>query len=187
MLNNDHLTHLADNAVRLFNDARFLSEAGRHASAFALTVLSLEEVGKLILDRWSISAEVKHTKGETAHRRKQRAALSLLVAKDMEHRFWLLAEGGKIDELSKDKAANDLMGGSAFQAHSATASGALEKAKHLAPYRDHWSEPTGLSAEHFAVDDVKAILSIMQAVLPAVAEHRLRLLGRTIYESDAEA
>jgi AbiV family abortive infection protein len=45
-------TKLADNARRLFQDARLLYENGRYASSTALSILSIEEVGKYHVNRW---------------------------------------------------------------------------------------------------------------------------------------
>jgi len=40
------------NARRLFKDAELLMDHRRYASAFALAVLSLEEIGKALLKHW---------------------------------------------------------------------------------------------------------------------------------------
>jgi AbiV family abortive infection protein len=42
------------NAKHLFRDAVLLNDKGRHASAFALAVLGLVEIGKAILRRWGL-------------------------------------------------------------------------------------------------------------------------------------
>jgi hypothetical protein len=65
------------NAKRLLRDAHLLSDHGRHASAFALAVLGLEEIGKVILRVWDLS---DHASG---HLYKQLAVSSLLMVDAM--------------------------------------------------------------------------------------------------------
>jgi AbiV family abortive infection protein len=43
---------MKSNAARLLRDAKLLNDNERHASAFALGVLGLEEIGKAILRLW---------------------------------------------------------------------------------------------------------------------------------------
>ena len=52
-MNDDRNARIVDNAKRLLGDAELLDDNGRYASAFALAVLSLEEIGKVILGRWT--------------------------------------------------------------------------------------------------------------------------------------
>jgi len=72
---------IIDNARRLAADARLLSENERFASAFALAVLGLEEVGKLLFRRWQSDEEFcKLTKKYSAHRIKQAIVSSIYLA-----------------------------------------------------------------------------------------------------------
>jgi hypothetical protein len=50
----DDLSRIKRNAKRLLRDAKLLSDNERHASAFALAVLGLEEIGKSILRQWNL-------------------------------------------------------------------------------------------------------------------------------------
>jgi len=50
----DDLSRIRRNAKRLLRDAKLLSDNKRYASAFALAVLGLEEIGKVILKRWGL-------------------------------------------------------------------------------------------------------------------------------------
>ena len=70
----DDLSRIRRNAKRLLRDAKLLSDNKRYASAFALAVLGLEEIGKSILRQWSLS---NYSSG---HLNKQLAVSSLLVA-----------------------------------------------------------------------------------------------------------
>ena len=51
----DDLSRIRRNAKRLLRDAKLLSDNKRYASAFALAVLGLEEIGKSILRQWNLS------------------------------------------------------------------------------------------------------------------------------------
>jgi hypothetical protein len=64
------------NAKRLLDDAALLKKEGRHDSAFALSVLGLEEIGKAILRLWDLS---DHLPGYLYHLCKQLAVSSLLM------------------------------------------------------------------------------------------------------------
>jgi AbiV family abortive infection protein len=48
----DERTLIMANAARLLADAKLLVDHTRFASAFALAVLGVEEIGKVILDIW---------------------------------------------------------------------------------------------------------------------------------------
>jgi AbiV len=69
----DDLSRIRRNAKRLLRDAVLLTDNKRHASAFALAVLGLEEIGKVILKRWGLS-------NNSGHLNKQLAVSSLLMA-----------------------------------------------------------------------------------------------------------
>jgi AbiV len=70
----DDLSRIRRNAKRLLRDAKLLSDNKRHASAFALAVLGLEEIGKSILRLWDLSDY------SSGHLHKQLAVSSLLMA-----------------------------------------------------------------------------------------------------------
>jgi AbiV len=69
----DDLSRIKRNAKRLLHDAKLLSDNKRYASAFALAVLGLEEIGKVILRLWDLSDY------STGHLHKQLAVSSLLI------------------------------------------------------------------------------------------------------------
>jgi AbiV family abortive infection protein len=89
------------NANRLLWDAKLLTDHARFASAFALAVLGLEEIGKVILDIWgSDQALSKPVIRRTAHVRKQAAIGSLLLALFAVDKFGDLdADGPVTDDL----------------------------------------------------------------------------------------
>src|ERR1700722_19990855 len=62
------------NAKRLLRDAVLLKDHERYASAYALAILGLEEIGKVILKRWG-----EPDKERRWHLNKQMAVASLLI------------------------------------------------------------------------------------------------------------
>jgi AbiV family abortive infection protein len=77
-------TAIIANAARLLKDAKLLLDHGRYASAFALAILALEEIGKVVLDLWGRpEASPKPSKRPSAHVRKQAAVSSLLLAESV--------------------------------------------------------------------------------------------------------
>jgi AbiV family abortive infection protein len=54
---------IVSNAARLLRDAKLLVDNERYASAFALSVLALEEIGKVVLELWGASQPV-HKSGK---------------------------------------------------------------------------------------------------------------------------
>jgi AbiV family abortive infection protein len=71
----DDLSRIRRNAKRLLRDAKLLRDNKRYASAFALAVLGLEEIGKVILKRWGLPGN----EGRSWHLNKQLAVSSLLM------------------------------------------------------------------------------------------------------------
>jgi len=67
-------TRIIENAARLLSDAQFLADSSRYASAFALAVLGVEEIGKAILKAWSAIEPLPKTKvWRSLHLEKQTA------------------------------------------------------------------------------------------------------------------
>jgi hypothetical protein len=69
------------NATRLLNDARILVAHRSFASAFALAVLAVEEIGKALIEHWSEDAPLGKAKSASLHIQKQMAVSSLLVGR----------------------------------------------------------------------------------------------------------
>jgi AbiV family abortive infection protein len=78
----DKGTAIVANAARLLSDAKLLKDHERHVSAFALAVLALEEIGKLLLKLWGVTERKGYD-----HLSKQRAVASLLLARFVAKEF----------------------------------------------------------------------------------------------------
>jgi AbiV family abortive infection protein len=91
--NGDQNKRVIGNAKRLLRDAALLNQHGGHASAFALAVLGLEEIGKAILRLWDLS---DHRPGYLYHLSKQRAVSSLLMVDAVVHETQAQAGRGMV-------------------------------------------------------------------------------------------
>jgi hypothetical protein len=79
-----------ENAARLLRDAKLLVAHARFASAFALAVLGMEEIGKVVLDIWGQAGPLsKPINRRTFHARKQAAVGSLMLASFAVEKFGL--------------------------------------------------------------------------------------------------
>ena len=67
------------NAFRLVTDAELLFDNGRYSSALALAVLSMEEIGKYLLARWSSEDPSFRYDKRKLHRMKQGAVAALFL------------------------------------------------------------------------------------------------------------
>ena len=132
----DKNTAVVANAARLLSDGKLLIDHGRHASAFALAVLALEEIGKLLLKLWG----VPEGKGYD-HLSKQRAVASLLIGLFLAKEFGSEIEAGsnaELDEGLVERAAKAMYESEHGRFDSFVELTALDKAKQLALYHDDW-------------------------------------------------
>jgi len=157
------------NAARLIADARLLHESEREASAVALSVLALEEIGKYALHQWSLSEQERSLlKRLNFHRVKQMAIGALIMAADavaalrkyvdkhnhiIVHRSQLPAEytipNWIPSPLSEDEAieemARALAGSEGPRFWSSAVQGIIEKVKHASLYVDEGASETHLT------------------------------------------
>ena len=85
------VTGVVSNARRLAQDATLLKDHGRYASAYVLAIISLEEIGKMLIKLWGLPASKSHVS-------KQRAVTSLFVAD------WAVKEFGSFKQIPKEQA-----------------------------------------------------------------------------------
>lgn len=94
------------NAERLLDDARLLFCNERYKSALALAVIAIEEVGKILVHRWSDEAELKYARRQFGyHALKQIATLTLIQT--VTTILWIstkrgLIKAGELNEKSFD-------------------------------------------------------------------------------------
>jgi AbiV family abortive infection protein len=183
-MTDDANTLIIANSARLLADAKLLADHGRFASAFALALLGVEEIGKVILDLWGNAEPLsKPIVRRTAHVRKQAAVGSLLLASFAVQEFGDLdAEITVTDELiERVNAALQSSSEGRFLAHAE--SGVLEKTKHVGLYRDNRLINAVVHADHFNESDVASIFQIARRATGCVADPRTMRTGRAIYET----
>jgi AbiV family abortive infection protein len=175
-------TAVIANAARLLQDAKLLVDHTRFASAFALAVLGVEEIGKVILDIWGSAAPLsKPVVRRSAHIRKQSAVSSLLLASFAVREFGTVVDHANEELVQRVAEAFRLSreGQLMSQVHG----GALDKTKQLGLYRDDWLTDASLHADQFSDADVNAIFTIARRAIEVVDDARIMRTGRAIYES----
>lgn len=159
------------NFERLIADAKLLVAHGRFKSAFSLSVLALEEVGKVALSLWDNPEELRaYDRKWTFHRKKQTAATMLLQAehgvleairllktRDPNAELPQPQEGRAIREALAEAIASSKASRLAFY----VALGATERVKHLGFYFDEDSYDLGLTGDDLTREAVME--SIMEA------------------------
>jgi AbiV family abortive infection protein len=172
------------NANRLLWDAKLLTDHARFASAFALAVLGLEEIGKVILDIWgSDQALSKPVIRRTAHVRKQAAIGSLLLASFAVDKLGDLdADGPVTDDLIRRVGAA-FRSSDEGQFLSHIQGGDLQNTKNDSIYRDDWLTAPSLPADYFNDTHVTSVFDIANRVLAAAGDERVMIAGRAIYET----
>jgi AbiV family abortive infection protein len=177
-------TLIIANAARLLRDAKLLADHTRFASAFALAVLGVEEIGKVVLDIWARAGPLsKPIVRRTVHIRKQAAVGSLMLASFAVEQFGDMdAEVPITDDLIKrvSKAFQDSREGQ-FLGH--IQSGVLEKTKHVGIYRDGWLAAASLHADQFNEADVTSIFETARRAIAVVDDTQIMRTARAIYET----
>jgi AbiV family abortive infection protein len=175
-------TAIIANAARLLQDAKLLVDNTRFASAFALAVLGVEEIGKVILDIWESAAPLsKPVVRRSAHIRKQAAVSSLLLGSFAVREF-----GTVVDDTNEElvqRVVEAFRQSHEGQLMSQVQGGALDKTKQLGLYRDDWLTDASLHADQFSDTDVNAIFSIARRAIEVVDDARIMRTGRAIYET----
>lgn len=178
----DEHTAIIANAARLLQDAKLLVDHSRCASAFALAVLGVEEIGKVVLDIWESAAPLsKPVVRRSAHVRKQAAVSSLLLAAFAVKEFGTVVDDA--NEALLQRVADAFRLSDEGRLMSQVLGGALEKTKHLGLYRDDWLTEASLHADQFSDTDVDAIFTIARRAIEVVDDGRIMRTGRAIYET----
>jgi len=165
------------NARRLFKDAELLMDHSRYASAFALAVLGLEEIGKALLKHWEAQRPLPKKKGLTDHIRKQAAVSSLLLGALAVRKFPNGLDLETLDQVvpAVTKEFNESEEGRVF---FAIRNRDLDKRKQNALYQDD----DLLTAVDFAEKHVGAIFRIASEAQQASTNRIAHAGGRAFYE-----
>ena len=102
------LSLILGNATRLLDDARLLVDHRRYASAFALALLGVEEIGKVLLKSWEAERPLaRPKKWQSPHIQKQAAVATLLNGALLARMFPNGVNWRTIDFDAVTKAFND--------------------------------------------------------------------------------
>jgi AbiV family abortive infection protein len=164
------------------NDARILVEHRSFASAFALAVLGIEEIGKALIDGWAAETLLGKPRSSSLHIQKQMAVVSLLLGRLGARTF---PEGG-IADLKGDKLKtvtrmfNESDEGKLF---AAIRDKQFDWRKQAAIYQDDWLIA---AADDFAEAHVASILEIAGESRDVINDSEIRRAGRAFYEDTLE-
>jgi AbiV family abortive infection protein len=178
----DDLSRIRRNAKRLLRDAVLLTEHGRHASAFALAVLGLEEIGKVILRLWGLSDY------SSGHLHKQLAVSSLLIVDAVIREAQ--TPRGMIDPTSRSgpstpgameriiKAAMESEAGRFRQSVDAKAVDAM---KRFAFYYDGVLEDAGFHPDQFTYAEVEPIFKMCFGALSEIEDDQTMQVAKALF------
>ncbi|MCK1723577.1 AbiV family abortive infection protein [Bradyrhizobium sp. 141] len=178
MADNQQLSLILGNATRLLDDARLLVEHRRYASAFALALLGVEEIGKVLLKSWEAEGPLAKAKErKTAHVLKQAAVANLLVGALLARTFPNGVDWATIDFDAVTKAFNDSVEGELLVL---IRHGHLDRRKQEALYQD---DVITAVEDGFAELQIGGMLKIASDAQEALASPFNRLAARAFYEA----
>jgi hypothetical protein len=169
---NHDIRRIIGNAKRLLRDAKLLSDNERYASAFALAVLGMEEIGKALLSFWGMS---KHS---SWHVYKQAAVTSLLIADGILRGAQASAGGSGI---APSSAELERIIGTVFDSETGSFSlsvdiKSLDRVKQFAIYYDGDLERAGFDPDRFTYEDVEPLFKMCSTALTEM-DHNLTVLA----------
>jgi AbiV family abortive infection protein len=172
------LSLILGNATRLLNDARLLVDHHRYASAFALAVLGVEEIGKALIKDWEVNKPLAKSKEwQSLHVRKQTAVASLLLGALTVRMFPSGVDGKTLDVDAVTKTFNESDEGHLF---ALIRDNNLERRKQGALYQDN--DLLTSIEEEYAELHVGGVLKIASDAQQALANHAARAVARAFYE-----
>ncbi|MET4171862.1 AbiV family abortive infection protein [Bradyrhizobium sp. LA6.1] len=179
MSHKKQLSLILGNATRLHDDARLLVDRRRYASAFALALLGVEEIGKVLLNSWEAERPLaKPKEWLSQHIQKQAAVANLLVGALLARTFPDGADWRTLDTDSLTGAFNDSDEGHLLVV---IRNGHLDRRKQNALYQD--DDMITAVEDEFAEMQVDGILKIASAAQEALASPFNRVAARAFYEA----
>lgn len=180
----DANTLIIENASRLLRDARLLVDHQRFASAFALAVLGIEEIGKVVLDLWGRAGPLaKPVVRRTSHLRKQAAVGSLMLASFAVAEFGDMDANVDISDELIERVGNAFYDSPEGKFLDHVQSGVLEKTKHIGMYQDDWLTAASLHFSQFNEADVISMFETARRAIAVVDDAQIMRTGRAIYET----
>lgn len=181
------------NAERLLADANLLYDNCRWASAYALALYALEEVGRVIIEEWTADAPLpRTTKKQTFHVQKQLAVFHLVLAESvLANAKAMEEEGAEPPKASHEEAhpsqwlrqlRKRMTGTEEFGLYHSVQDGWLERSKHLTLYRDASFLKEGMTPDDITANDPVRIERITLKALPMIYDNDLMSIARVNYE-----
>ena len=178
----DDLSRTRRNAKRLLRDAKLLSDNKRYASAFAVAVLGLEEIGKSILRQWNLS---NYSSG---HLNKQLAVSSLLIVdavirEGQKPRRGMIdpAEAGPHSDAALERIIKAAMESEAGRFSQLVDAKALDKIKQFCFYYDGVLEDEGFHPDQFTYADVERIFKMCVAALREMEDNQTLVVAKVLF------
>ena len=162
MKKNDRM--VISNAKRLVRDAVLLKDHERYASAYALAILGLEEIGKVILKRWDVPEKERRW-----HLPKQMAVADLVLMDDVRRR--IREEISDPSQLTPDvfqRVTRAAMESEVGHFSATVASKLLDGWKQFALYNDGEFADAGLHSDQVALADVEFMFKVFWSALNAI-------------------
>lgn len=176
---------IMENVVRLADDVALLRDADRHASAFVLAVIHLEEIGKLIIRMWRHIGLDLPVREQRDHVSKQSAVFSLVLAADLKDKIISQLHGQAIDEVVIAQMAEQAAGANAGIHLVAAQQRLMQHAKHAGLYVDDGAdggdEDTS-GGRTFTVAQVDELLRQGVAALRAVSDPKALIIARAVHK-----
>jgi hypothetical protein len=179
----DDLSRIKRNAKRLLRDAKLLSDNKRYASAFAVAVLGLEEIGKSILRQWNLS-------NYSGHLNKQLAVSSLLIVDAVIREAQKPRGLGMIHPTSRSRSfpsgvlesiIKTAMESEAGRFSKLVDAKALEKIKQFCFYYDGVLEDEGFHPDQFTYADVERIFKMCVAALREMEDNQTLVVAKAVF------
>ncbi|TQF30905.1 AbiV family abortive infection protein [Bradyrhizobium sp. UNPA324] len=172
------LSVILGKATRLLDDARLLVDRRRYASAFALAVLGMEEIGKVLLTSWEAEQPLaKAKKRYSQHILKQAAVANLLAGALLARTFphgvdWKMLDTNALTEAFNDSDEGRLL--------VLIREGHLDRRKQESLYQDDLITAV---EDEFAELHVGGIFDIARHAQEALASPFNRAAARAFYEA----
>ena len=175
------------NSIRLNEDAKTLASLSRYSSAFALAVLGLEEVGKVVLLEWG-SPKPNSTKRrlKSFHIQKQLAVACLVQGYDIAEKFRDWPRTKKIKKKQVEELAKYMYESHMGLFERTVSSGLLVKIKHCALYFDSTTDEPIRRTEDFTEADVSLLFTFAQQATLVLNDHDAMAAGRALYVSQSQ-
>jgi AbiV family abortive infection protein len=169
------------NMRRLTGDATHMVKAGSFPTAFVLTVIALEELGKVIQLRWSQLGLKTSSQKRSAHLQKQWAVACVLIAGKMLPFYKRMISGEVSNEEGMIELATAFIGSDERRFFERIAAVELDRSKQIGLYEDGVTVATH-SRDQIDAAFVLKVSEMTLACLPLVQDDISVQLGGAFFD-----